>query len=172
MEDKPEMGTQQGRGAEEYGSIMKQQGVDFFRPNFMFKPELRFLDGIGVGQRDAAEVAIGDRKIEGAHGIGMMGFNKVPLKDLRAVRKSNPEVYYAYINGFKWLDDNWQEVSDFIGEWISSNIVPVAKQFETNAAFADLMDTEFAQRARDQRPRSGLRESRNRRKIRIKIGGR
>ena len=176
LEDKPEMGTQQGRGAEEYGSIMKQQGVDFFRPNFMFKPELRFLDGIGVGQRDAAEVAIGDRKIEGAHGIGMMGFNKVPLKDLRAVRKSNPEVYYAYINGFKWLDDNWQEVSDFIGEWISSKIVPVAKQFETNAAFADLMDTEFAQRARDQRPRSGLRERgcgmkpKKKRRIRIKIG--
>jgi len=170
LEDKPEMGTQQGRGAEEYGSIMKQQGVDFFRPNFMFKPELRFLDGIGVGQRDAAEVAIGDRKIEGAHGIGMMGFNKVPLKDLRAIRKSNPEVYYAYINGFKWLDDNWQEVSDFIGEWISSKIVPIAKQFETNPGFADLTDAEFAQRARDQRPKSGLRESKKRRRIRIKIG--
>ena len=175
LEDKPEMGTQQGRGAEEYGSIMKQQGVDFFRPNFMFKPELRFLDGIGVGQRDAAEVAIGDRKIEGAHGIGMMGFNKVPLKDLRAVRKSNPEVYYAYINGFKWLDDNWQEVSDFVGEWISSNIVPVAKQFETNPGFADLKDAEFAQRARDQRPKSGLRERgcgmkpKKKRRIRIKI---
>jgi hypothetical protein len=173
LEDKPEMGTGNSPGAEEYGSIMKQQGVDFFRPNFMFKPELRFLDGIGVGQRDAAEVAIGDRKIEGAHGIGMMGFNKVPLKDLRAVRKSSPEAYYAYINGFKWLDDNWQEVSDFVGEWISSNIVPVAKQFETNAAFGDLMDTEFAKSARDKRPRSGLREGgcgpRPKRKIRIKL---
>jgi hypothetical protein len=158
LEDKPEMGTQQGRGAEEYGSIMKQQGVDFFRPNFMFKPELRFLTGIGVGQKDAAELEIGDRKIEGAHGIGMMGFNKVPLKDLRAIRKSNPEVYYAYINGFKWLDDNWQEVSDFVGEWISSQIVPVAKSFETNPGFADLTDAEFAQRVRDQRPKSGLRE--------------
>ncbi len=169
LEDKPEMGTQQGRGAEEYGKIMKNIGVDFFRPNFMFKPELRFLDGIGQGQKDAAEVAIGDRKIEGAHGIGMMGFNKVPLKDLRAVRKSNPEVYYAYINGFKWLDDNWQEVSDFIGEWISSKIVPIAKQFETNPGFADLTDAEFAQRARDRRPKSGLRESKKRRRIRIKI---
>ena len=173
LEDKPEMGTQQGRGAEEYGSIMKRQGVDFFRPNFMFKPELRFLDGIGKGQKDAAEVAIGDRKIEGAHGIGMMGFNKVPLKDLRAIRKSNPEVYYAYINGFKWLDDNWQEVSDFIGEWVSSKIVPVAKQFETNPGFADLTDKEFAQRARDQRPKSGLREGgcgmKPKTKIRIKI---
>ena len=148
---------------------MKLEFPIFPKPN-QIKPELRFLDGIGVGQRDAAEVANGDRKIEGAHGIGMMGFNKVPLKDLRAIRKSNPEVYYAYINGFKWLDDNWQEVSDFIGEWISSKIVPVAKQFETNAAFADLMDTEFAQRARDQRPRSGLRESKKRRRIRIKIG--
>ena len=158
LEDKPEMGTQQGRGAEEYGSIMKQQGVDFFRPNFMFKPELRFLDGIGVGQRDAAEVAIGDRKIEGAHGIGMMGFNKVPLKDLRAIRKSDPEAYYAYINGIKWLDDNWQEVQDFAGKWVSSQIVPFAKSRATDPAFADLTDAEFAQRARDQRPKSGLRE--------------
>ena len=170
LEDKPEMGTQQGRGAEEYGSIMKQQGVDFFRPNFMFKPELRFLTGIGQGQKDAAELEIGDRKIEGAHGIGMMGFNKIPLKDLRAIRKSNPEVYYANLNGIKWLDDNWQEVSDFIGEWVSSKIVPVAKQFETNPGFADLTDAEFAKSARDQRPKSGLRESKKRRRIRIKIG--
>ena len=78
------------------------------------------------------------------------------VKDLRLIL--NQEMKAAYINGFKWLDDNWHEVSDFIGEWISSNIVPVAKQFETTAAFAELMDTEFAQRARDQRPRSGLRE--------------
>jgi hypothetical protein len=175
LEDKPEMGTSMSPGAEEYGKIMKDMGVDFFRPNFMFKPELRFLTGIGVGQRDAAEVAIGDRKIEGAHGIGMMGFNKVPLRDLRAVRKSSPEAYYAYINGFKWLDDNWQEVSDFVGEWMSSQIVPVAKQFETNPGFADLTDAEFAQRARDQRPKSGLRERgcgmkpKKKRRIRIKI---
>jgi hypothetical protein len=176
LEDKPEMGTQQGRGAEEYGKIMKDMGVDFFRPNFMFKPELRFLDGIGQGQKDAAELEIGDRKIEGAHGIGMMGFNKIPLKDLRAIRKSSPEAYYANLNGIKWLDDNWQEVSDFIGEWVSSKIVPVAKQFETNPGFADLTDAEFAQRARDQRPKSGLRERgcgmKPKRKIRIKIGGR
>ena len=176
LEDKPEMGTQQGRGAEEYGSIMKQQGVDFFRPNFNFDPYVKLLDNISQGQKDAGGLSIGDRKITGAHGIGMMGFNKVPLKDLRAIRKSNPEVYYAYINGFKWLDDNWQEVSDFVGEWISSNIVPVAKQFETNPGFADLTDAEFAQRARDQRPKSGLRERgcgmKPKRKIRIKIGGR
>ncbi len=176
LEDKPEMGTQQGRGAEEYGSIMKQQGVDFFRPNFRFSPELRLIDTIKQSHKDSFESEIGDRKIEGAYGIATMGFNKVPLKDLRAVRKSNPEVYYAYINGFKWLDDNWQEVSDFIGEWISSKIVPVAKQFETNPGFADLTDAEFAQRARDQRPKSGLRERgcgmKPKRKIRIKIGGR
>jgi hypothetical protein len=173
LEDKPEMGTQQGRGAEEYGSIMKQQGVDFFRPNFMFAPEIRLLDNIGQGQKDAAEVPIGDRKIEGAHGIGMMGFDKVPLKDLRAIRKSNPEVYYAYINGFKWLDDNWQEVSDFVGEWVSSKIVPLSKSRATDPAFADLTDAEFAQRARDQRPKSGLRERgcgmKPKRKIRIKL---
>ena len=36
--------------------------------------------------------------------------------------------------------------------------MPIAKQFETNPGFADLTDAEFAQRARDQRPRSGLRE--------------
>jgi hypothetical protein len=169
LEDKPEMGTQQGRGAEEYGSIMKQQGVDFFRPNFMFAPEIRLLDNIGQGQKDTAEVPIGDRKIEGAHGIGMMGFDKIPLKDLRAIRKSNPEAYYAYINGIKWLDDNWQEVSDFVGEWVSSKIVPLSKSRATDPAFADLTDAEFAQRARDQRPKSGLRESKKRRKIRIKI---
>jgi hypothetical protein len=99
----------------------------------------------------------------------MMGFNKIPLKDLRAIRKSNPEVYYANLNGIKWLDDNWQEVSDFIGEWVSSKIVPVAKQFETNPGFADLTDAEFAKSARDQRPKSGLRESKKRRRIRIKI---
>ncbi len=175
LEDKPEMGTQQGRGAEEYGSIMKQQGVDFFRPNFRFRPELRLIDTIKQSHKDTFDSEIGDRKIEGAYGVATMGFDAIPLKDLRAVRKSNPEVYYAYINGFKWLDDNWQEVSDFIGEWISSKIVPIAKQFETNAAFADLMDTEFAQRARDQRPKSGLRERgcgmkpKKRRRIRIKI---
>jgi len=169
LEDKPEMGTQQGRGAEEYGSIMKQQGVDFFRPNFMFAPEIRLLDNIGQGQKDTAEVPIGDRKIEGAHGIGMMGFDKIPLKDLRAIRKSNPEAYYAYINGIKWLDDNWQEVSDFVGEWVSSKIVPLSKSRATDPAFADLTDAEFAQRARDQRPKSGLRESKKRRRIRIKL---
>jgi len=175
LEDKPEMGTQQGRGAEEYGSIMKQQGVDFFRPNFRFKPELRLIDTIKQSHKDAFDSQIGDRKIEGAYGVATMGFDAIPLKDLRAVRKSNPEVYYAYINGFKWLDDNWQEVSDFIGEWISSKIVPIAKQFETNPGFADLTDAEFAQRARDQRPKSGLRERgcgmkpKKKRRIRIKI---
>lgn len=169
LEDKPEMGTQQGRGAEEYGKIMKDIGVDFFRPNFMFAPEIRLLDNIGQGQKDTAEVPIGDRKIEGAHGIGMMGFDKIPLKDLRAIRKSNPEAYYAYINGIKWLDDNWQEVSDFVGEWVSSKIVPLSKSRATDPAFADLTDAEFAQRARDQRPKSGLRESKKRRRIRIKL---
>ena len=99
----------------------------------------------------------------------MLGFGNIPLKDLRAVRKSNPEAYYAYINGFKWLDDNWQEVQDFAGEWVSSQIVPFAKSRATDPAFADLTDAEFAQRARDQRPKSGLRESKKRRRIRIKI---
>ena len=126
--------------------------------------------------KDSFESEIGDRNIEGAYGVATMGFNAIPLKDLRAIRKSNPEVYYANLNGIKWLDDNWQEVSDFIGEWISSKIVPIAKQFETNPGFADLTDAEFAQRARDQRPRSGLRERgcgmKPKRKIRIKIGGR
>ena len=170
LEDKPEMGTQQGAGAEEYGKIMKQIGVDFFRPNFNFDPYVKLLDNISQGQKDAGELSIGDRKITGAHGIGMLGFGNIPLKDLRAVRKSNPEVYYAYINGFKWLDDNWQEVQDFVGEWVSSQIVPFAKSRATDPAFADLTDKEFAQRARDQRPKSGLRESKKRRRIRIKIG--
>ena len=105
----------------------------------------------------------------------MMGFDKIPLKDLRAIRKSNPEAYYAYINGIKWLDDNWQEVSDFVGEWVSSKIVPLSKSRATDPAFADLTDAEFAQRARDARPKSGLRERgcgmnpKKKRRIRIKI---
>jgi len=175
LEDKPEMGTQQGAEAEEYGKLMKQIGVEFFRPNFRFSPELRLIDTIKQSHKDSFESEIGDRNIEGAYGVATMGFDAIPLKDLRAIRKSNPEVYYAYLNGIKWLDDNWQEVSDFVGEWISSNIVSVAKGFETNPGFADLKDAEFAQRARDQRPKSGLREKhcgmkpKKKRRIRIKI---
>ena len=175
LEDKPEMGTQQGRGAEEYGKFAKKQGVDFFRPNFRFKPELRLLDTIKQSHKDAFDSEIGDREIKGAYGVATMGFDAIPLKDLRAVRKSNPEVFYTYLNGFKWLDDNWQEVSDFIGEWISSKIVELAKSRANDPAFADLTDAEFAQRARDQRPKSGLREKhcgmnpKKRRRIRIKI---
>ena len=170
LEDKPELGTQQGAEAEEYGRIMKQIGVDFFRPNFRFKPELRLMDTIKKSHQNAFDSEIGDREIKGAFGIATMGFDAIPLRDLRAIRKSNPEVYYAYLNGFKWLDDNWQRVSDFVGEWVSSQIVPVAKSLETNPGFADLKDKEFAKQARDQRPKSGLRESKKRRRIRIKIG--
>tara|TARA_R100000406_G_scaffold94663_1_gene86980 strand:- start:385 stop:549 length:165 start_codon:yes stop_codon:yes gene_type:complete len=50
-----------------------------------------------------------------------------------------------------------------------SKIVELAKSRANDPAFADLTDKEFAQRARDARPKSGLRESKNRRKIRIKI---
>jgi hypothetical protein len=175
LEDKPEMGTQQGRGAEQYGKFAKKQGIDFFRPNFRFKPELRLIDTIKQSHKDAFDSEIGDRNIEGAYGVATMGFDAIPLKDLRATRKSNPEVYYAYLNGFKWLDDNWQEVSDFIGKWISSKIVELAKSRANDPAFADLTDKEFAQRARDARPKSGLREGgcgmqpKKKTKIRIKI---
>ena len=175
LEDKPEMGTQQGRGAEQYGKFAKKQGIDFFRPNFRFRPELRLIDTIKQSHLKAFDSQIGDRKIEGAYGVATMGFDAIPLKDLRAVRKSNPEVFYAYLNGFKWLDDNWQEVSDFIGKWISSKIVELAKSRANDPAFADLTDKEFAQRARDARPKSGLREGgcgmkpKKKTKIRIKI---
>ena len=175
LEDKPEMGTQQGRGAEQYGKFAKKTGVDFFRPSFKWDPYVKLLDNISQGQKDAGELSIGDRKIEGAHGIGSMGFFNIPLKDLRATRKSNPEVYYAYINGFKWLDDNWQEVQDFVGEWTSSQVVPFAKSVENDPAFADLKDEELAKTARDQRPKSGLRERgcgmnpKKKRRIRVKI---
>ena len=169
LEDKPEMGTQQGRGAEQYGKFAKKQGIDFFRPNFRFRPELRLIDTIKQSHKDAFDSEIGDREIKGAYGVATMGFDAIPLKDLRAVRKSNPEVFYAYLNGFKWLDDNWQEVSDFIGKWISSKIVELAKSRADDPAFADLTDKEFAQRARDARPKSGLRESKKRRRIRIKL---
>ena len=137
---------------------LKKQGVDFFRPNFRFKPELRLLDTIKQSHKDAFDSEIGDRNIEGAYGVATMGFDAIPLKDLRATRKSNPEVYYAYLNGFKWLDDNWQEVSDFIGKWISSKIVELAKSRANDPAFADLTDAEFAQRAK--RPKTQVRVER------------
>jgi len=172
LEDKPELGTSTSGDAEDFGRTIKKIGMDFYRPNFKWDPYVKLLDNISQGQKDAGELSIGDRKIEGAHGIGSMGFFNIPLKDLRATRKATPEMYYAYINGIKWLDDNWQEVQDFVGEWTSSQIVPFAKSVENDPAFADLKDEELAKTARDQRPKSGLRESKKRRRIRIKIGGR
>jgi hypothetical protein len=88
----------------------------------------------------------------------MIGFDKIPLNDLRSLRKQNPEAYYAYINGLKWLDENYQEVQEFIGEWVSSQIVPLAKSRATDPAFADLTDADFGKSARDSRPTSGLAE--------------
>ena len=170
LEDKPELGTNKGSGAEEYNKTMKQIGVDFFRPNFMFRAGLQLMDGISDGQKDAGELVIGDREIVGPHGNGMIGFDKIPLKDLRSLRKQDPEAYYAYINGLKWLDENYQEIQEFIGEWVSSQIVPLAKSRATDPAFADLTDADFGKSARDSRPKSGLAESKKRRRIRIKIG--
>jgi len=168
LEDKPEV-TRGGLGPEVYGKTMKDIGVDFFRPNFMFRAGLSLMAGISDGQKDAGELVIGDREIVGAHGNGMIGFDNIPLKELRSMRKGDPEVYYAYINGLKWLDENYQEVQEFIGEWVSSQIVPMAKSRATDPAFADLTDADFAKSARDSRPTSGLAESKKRRRIRIKL---
>ena len=74
------------------------------------------------------------------------------------------------MNGFKYIDENWQDFQDMLGEYISSQIVPVAKTLKGKPELADLEREDIAKSARDARPRSGLRESKKRRRIRIKIG--
>ena len=79
-------------------------------------------------------------------------------------------MFQSYMNGFKYIDENWQDFQDMLGEYISSQIVPVAKTLKGNPELADLEREDIAKSARDARPRSGLRESKKRRRIRIKIG--
>ena len=88
------------------------------------------------------------------------------------MEKRNPEEFEGYINGFKYIDENWQDFQDMIGEYVSSQIVPVAKTIKSKelVPLADLDREDIAQSARAARPRSGLRESKKRRRIRIKIG--
>ena len=82
-------------------------------------------------------------------------------------------MFQSYMNGFKYIDENWQDFQDMLGEYISSQIVPVAKTLKGKPELADLEREDIAKSARDARPKSGLREGgcgmKPRKKIRIKI---
>ena len=130
------------------------------------------MANIQKGEKEASELSIGDRKIEGAHGVGSFGFFALPIKFWREMQRKSPEMFQSYMNGFKYIDENWQDFQDMIGEYVSSQIVPVAKTIKSKelVPLADLDREDIAKSARDARPRSGLRESKKRRRIRIKIG--
>jgi hypothetical protein len=146
----------------------------FLTQNFAFSPQLELLSNISQGQRDSGELSIGDRKIEGAHGIGGFGFFNMDLKYLKALAESDPQQFASYINAFKWMDENWQEVQDMIGEYISDNLVKTAKKLKGKPELADLEREDIAQSARAARPKSGLAEMgcgapKPKTRIRIKI---
>ena len=128
------------------------------------------MANIQKGEKEASELSIGDRKIEGAHGVGSFGFFALPIKFWREMQRKSPEMFQSYMNGFKYIDENWQDFQDMLGEYISSQIVPVAKTLKGKPELADLEREDIAKSARDARPRSGLRESKKRGRIRIKIG--
>jgi hypothetical protein len=118
-------------------------------------------------------LSIGDRKIEGAHGIGGFGFFNMDLKFLKALAEQDPQQFAGYINGFKWMDENWQDVQDMIGQYVSDNLVKTAKKLKGTPGLADLEREDIAQSARAARPKSGLAEMgcgpRPKTRIRIKI---
>jgi hypothetical protein len=152
--------------------IITSPEVEFMNQHVGFAPQLGLMANISQGKRDSSELSIGDRKIEGAHGIASFGFFSIPIKVLREMEKRNAQEFEGYINGFKYIDENWQDFQDMIGEYVSSQIVPVAKTIESKelVPLLDLDREDIAKTARDARPRSGLRESKKRRRIRIKIG--
>jgi hypothetical protein len=154
--------------------IKRAMGVDFFRSVAVFTPRLKLIDSMPDAQKDDSEMAIGDREIVGAHGVGSFGFQGIPLKSLRSSREQEPEGYRAYIAGLKWLDENYQELQEIIGQYISDNLVDAARRVKNDPEFADLRDEEIARRSREVRPRSGVAEGgcpapKRKRKIRIKI---
>jgi hypothetical protein len=152
--------------------IITSPEVEFMNQHVGFAPQLGLMANIKQGQRDSSELSIGDREIKGAHGIASFGFFSIPIKVLREMEKRNPQEFEGYINGFKYIDENWQDFQDMIGEYVSSQIVPVAKTIKSKelVPLLDLDREDIAKTARDARPRSGLRESKKRRRIRIKIG--
>ena len=145
-----------------------------FAQNFAFSPQLQLLDNITQGQKDAGELSIGDRKIEGAHGIGGFGFFNMDLKFLKQLAEQDPQQFAGYINGFKWMDENWQDVQDMIGQYVSDNLVKEAKKLKGKPGLADLEREDIAKSARAARPKSGLAEvgcgaPKPKTRIRIKI---
>ena len=147
-----------------------QPEVDFLNQYVGFAPKIKLMANIQKGEKEASELSIGDRKIEGAHGVGSFGFFALPIKFWREMQRKSPEMFQSYMNGFKYIDENWQDFQDMLSEYISSQIVPVAKTLKGKPELADLEREDIAKSARDARPRSGLRESKKRRRIRIKIG--
>ena len=152
--------------------IPKWPEMGFMNQLARFDPRIKLMTGIEKGEKENSELSIGDREITGAHGVGSFGFFGIPVKFLRDMQRKNPEEFQMYINGFKWLDENWQDFQDMIGEYVSSQIVPIAKSLKGIPELADLEREDFGQRARDSRPRSGLAEmcgSKPKMKIRIKL---
>ncbi len=150
--------------------VNPQPEVDFLNQYVGFAPKIKLMTNIQKGEKESSELSIGDRKIEGAHGVGSFGFFALPIKFWRDMQKKSPEMFQSYMNGFKYIDENWQDFQDMIGEYISSQIVPVAKTLKGKPELADLEREDIAKSARAARPKSGLSESKKRRRIRIKIG--
>jgi len=132
--------------------------MGFMSQNAKFDPRITLLDSMTNAEKEASELSIGDREITGPFGVGSFGFFGIPVKFLKEMQKNRPEEFQMYINGFKWIDENWQEFQDMIGEYISSQIVPVAKRLKGKWELADLEREDIAQSARAARPRSGLAE--------------
>jgi hypothetical protein len=145
----------------------------FLTQDFVFAPRLELLNNIQQGQKDSGELSIGDREIKGAHGIGVMGFFNMDLKFLKRIAESDPQQFASYINGFKWLDENWQEAQNIVGQYISDNLVQTAKKLKGISGLKDLERDDLARSSREARPKSGLAEmgcgNRPKTKIRIKI---
>jgi hypothetical protein len=138
--------------------VNPQPEVDFLNQYVGFAPKIKLMTNIQKGEKESSELSIGDREITGAHGVGSFGFFALPIKFWRDMKKKSPEMFQSYMNGFKYIDENWQDFQDMIGEYVSSQIVPVAKTLKGKPELADLEREDIAQSARAARPKSGLRE--------------
>jgi hypothetical protein len=72
------------------------------------------------------------------------------------------------------MDENWQDVQDMIGQYVSDNLVKEAKKLKGKPGLADLEREDIAKSARAARPKSGLAEvgcgaPKPKTRIRIKI---
>ena len=95
------------------------------------------------------------------------------VKFLKKIAEQDPQQFASYINGFKWLDENWQEAQNIVGQYISDNLVQTAKKLKGISGLKDLERDDLAKSSREARPKSGLTEMgcgpRPKRKIRINI---